>query len=172
MLLKKPGTKEIAFGGIMLALSVLVLYMASMAPTGRLSLYALSSFFVSVIVIESGIKAGWLFYTASSLLSLLLIPDKLGLLPYFLFFGLYGLIKYYLEKISNRVAEYLLKFVYFNLCLLLAWLLIKEVFLALVELPISIRLIVIALQVVFFIYDWVYSLVIQAYRDRIRKILK
>ncbi|NLB41006.1 MAG: hypothetical protein GX815_01855 [Clostridiales bacterium] len=171
MLLKKPSTREIALGGIMLALSVVVLYAESLAPTGRISLYALSSFFVSVVVIESGTKAGWLFYLASSLMSFLIVPDKLGLIPYFLFFGIYGLIKYYCEKFPNRVAEFIAKYVYFNLCLVVAWFLVKELFLAQVEFPISEWLIAIALQIAFFIYDWVYSLVIQAYRERIRKLL-
>ena len=137
MLLNRTSTKEIALGGIMLALSVIVLYAESLAPTGRLSLYALSSFFVSFIVLESGIRAGWLFYLASSLLSFLIVPDKLGLVPYFLFFGVYGLIKHYCEKIRNRVVEFVLKYVYFNLCLVAAWFLVKELFLTRVELPIS-----------------------------------
>ena len=80
------NTRKVALGGILLALTVIILYAESVMPTSKLSLYALSSFFVSVIVIESGIRAGWIFYVASSLLALIIIPDKIALIPYLVFF--------------------------------------------------------------------------------------
>jgi hypothetical protein len=169
---KRQGpSKVIALGGIFLALTVIILYAESIVPTGRLSLYALSSFFVSVIVIEAGIYAGWLFYLASSLLAFIIVPDKLGLIPYFVFFGVYGLIKHYTEKTTNRVLEYLLKFVFFNLCLVLAFFLAKEVFIGQIEIKLSPWIVIPALELVFFIYDFVYTLSIETYLQRIRKIL-
>ena len=181
---QKISSKEVALGGILLALTVMVLYAESLTPTGRLSLYALSSFFVSVIVIESGIRAGWLFYAGTSLLAFLLIPDKIGLLPYVFFFGLYGIIKSYTER-TPRVMELLLKIAFFNLALVLAWIFAREMFLGKaaltlpkeiifgkITIPIPIAVVILGLQVVFFIYDWVYSLFIQTYREKIRKALK
>jgi hypothetical protein len=73
---RNSSSKVIALSGIFLALAVLSLYAQSLAPAGKLSLYALSSLFVSVIVIEAGIYAGWLFYLASSLLAFILVPEQ------------------------------------------------------------------------------------------------
>lgn len=168
---KPSPSKVIALGGIFMALTVIILYAESIVPTGRLSLYALSSFFVSVILIEAGVYAGWLFYLASSLLAFIIVPDKLGLIPYFAFFGMYGLIKHYTEKTRNRVLEYLLKLGFFNLCLLLAFILAKEVFIGQIEIKLSPWIIIPALELVFIIYDLVYTLFIDTYLERIRKIL-
>ena len=164
-------SKAAALGGILLALEIVVLYAESLAPTGRLSLFALSSFFVSVIVCELGIKAGWLFYAGSALLSLALVPDKTGLLPYIIFFGLYGIIKYYAERFKNRVFEYLFKYVFFNLCLILAYYLARELFIGQMVISISPWLFVPGLEIAFAVYDYVYSLFIQYYRSRLRRFI-
>jgi uncharacterized membrane protein len=161
-----------ALGGILLALTVLVLYAESLAPAGRLSLFALSSFFVSIIIMETGLKAGWLFYIGTSLLSFFIVPDKLGLLPYFMFFGLYGLIKCYAEKTKNRTGEYLLKLIFFNLNLALAYFLASALFMAQVRIKLSLWLVIPILETAFIVYDYVYSIFIQVYRDRIRKALR
>lgn len=163
-------SKVIALGGIFVALTVLLLYAQSIAPTGRLSLYALSSLFVSVIVIEAGIHAGWLFYLATSLLAFFLVPDKLDVLPYLVFFGLYGLVKHYTEKVSGRVVEYLLKYAFFNLCMILAFIMARTVLLGQIEIKLSLWIVIPALELVFIIYDMVYSLFIQTYMERIRKV--
>ncbi|MGI6528040.1 MAG: hypothetical protein ACOX25_11880 [Caldicoprobacterales bacterium] len=168
---KPSRSKAIALSGIFLALTVLVLYAESLVPTGRLSLYALSSLFVSVIVIEAGIQAGWLFYLGSSLLAFIAVPDKLGLFPYYTFFGLYGIIKYYTEKAAGRVAEYLMKYAFFNLSLVLTWLLARAVLLGNLEVKLPLWIVIIGLESAFIIYDLVYTLFIQTYRERIRKVL-
>ncbi|NLU35651.1 MAG: hypothetical protein GXX01_01325 [Clostridiales bacterium] len=168
---RNSSSKVIALSGIFLALAVLSLYAQSLAPAGKLSLYALSSLFVSVIVIEAGIYAGWLFYLASSLLAFILVPNKLSLIPYFAFFGLYGLIKHYTEKMPGSTAEYILKFIFFNACLALALILSKTVLLGRMEIKVSLWLVIPALEVVFAVYDYVYSIFIHVYINRLRKLL-
>ena len=165
-------TKTIALSGILLALVILALYAESLTPTAKLSLYALSSLFVSIIVIESGIRAGWIFYFASSLLAFIIVPDKLGLVPYFVFFGIYGNMKYYIEKLKKIIFEYILKLAYFNLCLLLALIVIKEFLMEAVIISLPWWLIVLGLEVVFLIYDYAYTLFIQYYNHKLRKMLK
>lgn len=161
--------KVIALSGIFLALVIIALYLESFVPTGRLSLFALSSFFVSIIVMESGIKAGWLFYIASSLLAFLVVPDKLGLIPYFAFFGLFGIIKYYTEKQRSLIIEFILKYIYFNLCLGLAYFFFKELFAEQAELRLPWWILIAALEIAFLFYDYIYSLFIQFYRNRLRR---
>ena len=76
--------KIIALNGILGALAVVCLLLATIMPTGRISLYALSSFFIAVSIMESGIKAGWLF-AATSLAGFIVVPEKLALAPYVVF---------------------------------------------------------------------------------------
>ncbi len=160
-------TRNIALSGVLLALSVITLYAETIFPTGRLSLYAISSFLVAIVVLESGIKAGWVFYIASLLLSAILIPDKLALVPYGLFFGVYAMIKYYVERMDKKPVEIVLKLIFFNLSFGLAYILAKEVLLAAVNIPALSMVIVLAvLQIIFLVYDYAFSIVINYYRKR------
>jgi hypothetical protein len=167
-----PKTKRLALNGILGAIAVICLLLANILPTNRISLYALSSFFVSISVIENGIKAGWIFYAATCMLSFIVLPDKLGVIPYAIFFGLYGIVKFYIERLNRLVLEYILKFVYFNACVGIAIAALNGFFRYELSAALPIWLLVIAAEVVFFIYDFVYTLFINYYRNKLRAILK
>ena len=168
----RSNTKKIALNGILGALALICLFLATILPTNRLAFYALSSFFISIAIIESGIKAGWLFYASTALLALIILPEKLGLVPYVIFFGFYGIAKYYIERLNKLIPEYIIKFVYFNLCLGIAWLLIRQLFVAEITVKLPWFVIVIALEFIFLIYDLVYTMFIAYYRYRLKKKLR
>ncbi len=161
-------TKKIALNGILGALAVICLVLATVLPTNKISLYALSSFFVAVSIIESGVKAAWIFYVSTSLLGFILLPNKLGILPYAVFFGVYGIVKHYIEKLDKIMIEFAIKLVYFNLCLGLAVLLASELFGHSVAVRLPWWLAIIALEVIFLLYDIVYSLFINYYKAKIK----
>lgn len=165
-------TKRIALNGILGALAVICLLLAAILPTNRISLYALSSFFIAISIIENGIKAGWIFYGATSLLAFIVVPDKLGLIPYAVFFGLYGIVKYYIEKLNRIVFEYILKFVYFNACMGIAVFAASEFLGYPLTSGLPWWLLIIILEMVFFAYDFVYTLFINYYREKLRTKLK
>ena len=91
-------TYRLALGGICLALTILFMFGASIAPGVELTLYAISSLFVAVMILESGVKGGVTLYIAAVLLGLLIVPNKVGVLPYVGLFGLYGIVKFFIEK--------------------------------------------------------------------------
>lgn len=167
------NTKKIAIIGMLGTLTVISLLFAVILPTTKLSLYCLSSFFISVIIFEYRISAGWLFFVTTNLLAYIVIPDKLAVIPYTAFFSLYGIVKYYAEKVKNIVVEFLIKYIFFNACLILALYLTKELFLyqSTTDLKYPLWIMVIILQIVFFIYDYVYTMVINYYRNKLRKFL-
>lgn len=76
------------------AFSLLFLYLASVLPGLQLIMFFLSSIFVMGIMLEERIGAAVLSVMAVSLLGLLILPDKILLLPYVFFFGHYGIGKY------------------------------------------------------------------------------
>lgn len=167
----KSNARRIALNGILGALALISLFLAAVMPTSRLALYALSSFFISVAIIESGIKAGWLFYGSTALLGLILLPDKLAMAPYVIFFGFYGIAKYYIEKLGRLLPEYIIKFAYFNVSLAIAWFFIRQVFIVEIAIKLPWLVIVIGLEAVFLLYDLAYTLFIAYYRDKLKKIL-
>ncbi len=166
------NTKKVALNGILGALAVTCLVLATVMPVNRLSFYALSSFFVAVVIVESGSRAGWIFYAATSLLSLMVVPEKLGIVPYVIFFGIYGIVKYYVEKLNKIIPEYAIKFVYFNVCVGVALLTVSSLFGNSIVVKLPWGLVVIALEIIFFIYDFVYTLFINYYRDKLRPRLR
>ncbi len=169
---EKNTARKIALGGILLAFVVIILYAESFLPTGKFSLYVLSSFFTAAILIHLGVKTAWLFYGASCLLSLILLPEKLSLVPYILFFGVYAIIKYLVEKLNKPVISYLLKYLFFNVVLAVSYLIAGQFIAeeALTSLPVW--AVIAGLQLLFLIYDYVFSLFIRYYYDRIRKYIR
>lgn len=167
-----PKTKRLALNGILGALSVICLLLADIPPTNRISLYALSSFFISISIIENGIKAGWIFYAATCLLSFIVVPEKLGIVPYVIFFGIYGIVKFYIERLDRLVIEYILKFTYFNACMGIALWALKGLFRYELRIMLPVWLLVAAAEIVFFIYDIVYTMFINYYRNKLRALIK
>jgi hypothetical protein len=146
--------------------------MASILPTSRISLYAIGSFFVSVIVMEFGVKSAWVFYAVTCLTSVFVVPEKTAVIPFALFFGAYGIVKYHIEKIGKIITEYVLKYLYFNVCLFLAVFLVKELFLESIRIDFPWWIVIVVLEVVFIIYDYVYTLFVRYYISKIKRIVK
>ncbi len=163
--------KRITLSGILLAFTVICVFLAAVLPTSKLSLYALSSLFMSVIIIEFGTKAGWAFYLASAILSALLVP-RLEVIPFIVFFGIYGLIKLYIERRNSRITEYILKLAYFNICLILGLFFLKEIILNGVNLSAPVYIVAAVLEVVFVIYDYIYTLFIRFYGTQLKQRLR
>jgi hypothetical protein len=163
--------KKITLSGLLLAFTVICVFLAANLPTSRLSLYALSSLFVSIIVIEAGTKSGWAFYVASAILSVILVP-RLGVIPFVVFFGIYGMIKYYVELLKSRVFEYLLKLVYFNICLVLGLIFLKEILLSGANLSMPVYILAAGLEVAFILYDYIYTLFIRFYSNTLKPRLR
>jgi hypothetical protein len=165
--------KKITLSGLLLALTVIILFFAGVVPINKLALYTLSSFLVAVIVIEFGKKSAWIFYIASCLLSLILPMDKIVVIPYVIFFGTYGILKAYIEKIRKIIIEYILKLLYFNLCLYVGVAFLEKLFTGkLNNIKLPWWLIIIGVEIAFIIYDYIYTLFIQYYNEKLKRILK
>ena len=80
--------KTIAFGGLLLALTVVFMALGSLIETGTLSLLAAASYFVGIVVREFGLRMGGTFYIAAVLLGLITAPNKFYVLT-FAAMGLY-----------------------------------------------------------------------------------
>lgn len=163
-------TFKIALGGICLAFTVVFMFGASIVPGVELTLYALSSLFIAVMIIETGIKGGIGLYVAATLLGLLIVPNKVGILPYVCLFGIYGILKYYIEKIKHPVGQVMLKILFFAAILSIGLLGFKELLLGNIQLPNLPEAVLIAAGVVFLLlYDVIYTLLIRLYRERFKR---
>ncbi|MDF2522247.1 MAG: hypothetical protein K0R84_2875 [Clostridia bacterium] len=166
-------SKRVAFGGIMTALCVMLVYFAAYLPTGRLGIYVLSSLVIASAVIELGARWGAVVYAASSALIFLLTGSISAFLLFTIFFGSYPLLKYYIEKVRSAAAEIVLKLAAFNMLSIAAYYIFKALMgvspIALPELSAWILAgIAAAVQLAFLFYDYIFSRLIAYYMDRIR----
>jgi hypothetical protein len=169
---KNSPARKAAYGGILAACVLIVLFLATILPTNRIFLYGLSSVFIAVMILEYGTAAGWIFYIATYLLALIIIPQKLRLIPYILILGHYGVFKTLIEGLNNRFFEAVLKLLVLNIGFLLAYLTVTILLAVKIHLPFHPAFIIIGVQPLFLVYDFVFTLFIRFYLDRIKPTIK
>jgi len=162
-------TGKIALGGICTALAVIFMFGASFVPGIELTLYLISSLFTAVMVIEVGVAGGLSVFAAASLLGLILVPNKLALIPYIFCFGYYAVLKYYIEKVKGGVLQITLKALYFAAVLLVCLVFFKSVLTAGVHMPDwPVGGLFAAGLVMMILYDYVMTFLINWYRRRFK----
>ena len=159
-------SKKVAYSGVLLAVHTILLVLINIIPMNTLFIMGIASLIISIIIMEFGPKSGVVFYLASIILSFLVINNKSHWVLYNLTFGVYGLIKYIIEQDRSIYLEYILKIIFANILLMITYFILK----GFIYIPINI-LIIIAFQVVFMIYDSVYTKFIDYYETKIRKII-
>jgi hypothetical protein len=163
-------TQNIATGGICLAGSVLSLFLASIVPGAELTLYAVSSLFVAVMIIEAGMRGGWMMYSGTILLCFILIPNKLALIPYIFFFGLYGIIKFYAEQNKHPAIQLAVKASVFLAVFGVGYLFFRELFFGNIQLPdFPLPILALAGLAFLFLYDFIFTQIVHLYRKRIKR---
>lgn len=154
-------------------MSVIFLYLASILPAGRIVCYFLSSIFVMGITLEEEYGLAWLMFGSVSAFSLLLMPDIARVVPYVLFFGHYGIGKYYLEtRIKDKVTGYILKLLYYNAALVLMYLLARGIIKQdILYLGLPLWLVIILAEAAFVLYDFLFTKVTSYYVNNLRRLL-
>lgn len=122
---KTSFDKKIVVAGVLAALSVIILYLGCAIEVLDLTMSAIVSLLVVVIVIEMGYKYAWLTYIATSILSIILLPQKSPAIFYACFMGFYPIIKSYLERINSALARWIIKLVVGNAALALMFILMS-----------------------------------------------
>lgn len=168
--MNRKETNTLAMGGICLALNIVFLFGVSFIPGIEMTLYAISSLFVAVMVFEKGPKNGLILYVAAVILGLLLVPNKLGMLPYICFFGYYSILKYFIEKIRNPIGQIGLKVAFFLVLLVVTFWGTKGLLLGAIQLPDYPKVLLLVAGVVFLLlYDLILTLLIRFYRERVKR---
>ena len=166
---KAKGKYPIALGGILGALTVVFIYIASFVPGVELTMFAISSVFVAIMLIEAGPRASLLVFLVATIIGFIIIPNKIAIVPYLLIFGHYGIEKYYIEKLNNLALELILKGALFLIAFGIGYLLLGEVFFGNIELPnYPLPVLAVGGVVLFLIYDRVYSAMIMFYLNNVR----
>lgn len=169
---KRVATK-VAYPAILGALSLILVYIGAIAPSGSWGIVAVAGLFPAAAVISVSWKAGALCWAGVSVLAFFLVPDKFCALLYAVLFGLYPIVKALIERIQRRLPEYLLKLVFFNAAFTVLYLTMKAALLASLPSALSVAWVLyLAGNVVFLIYDFGFSKLISLYIVRIHRAVK
>lgn len=165
----KGKTRRIAMASMLCALSVVVLALGSIISALDLTMVAIASIFVFFAVIEMGSPYQYLIYGVTSLLSLLLLPDKYSAFLYFIFGGVYPILKRIFERLKT-ILGWILKALYFN-AVLAAMIFGAKYLFGVDEEELTIALFVMG-NAAFFLYDIAMTKLITFYLAILRKKLK
>jgi hypothetical protein len=170
--MSESRTHKIAYNGIVIALILLGLYGGTILRNNKI-------FFLFAIVvigfipyIIGGIKYGVSVYFSSLILAFIIVPNKLYVGVYTIF-GLYPLIKLLAER-RQFILEYLIKLLWFNASLFIAYILFKNLiyinnfFLT----NTGMIIMIISLQLFFFGLDYFFNTCINYFTNRIFKGMK
>ena len=116
------NAKKLAFLGLLLAVTVLLIILSGVFEFNTLFLLAAASFGVGIAIRETGIRLGTGFYLAAVLLSLMLAPNKLYCIT-FSAMGIYIVLSEFIYdslfnikwKINRKRLYWILKYTAFNL---------------------------------------------------------
>ena len=103
------NTISIARGGILTGLSVVILYFASFMQIASWAVTMLVGFIPAVFFLCGQYKVGTVQYIATSLISFFVLPDKVLAVLYTFLFGLYTVLRFYLEKQFGRILSWVIK---------------------------------------------------------------
>ena len=106
---QKNNSRLIAFGGIMAALSLVLMLLTAVIPVMDSGLPAICGFLTTLVVIECGEKFAGVCYGAVAILSLVLVPSKESAILYLILFGWYPIAKRRIEMLRKPVIEWVLK---------------------------------------------------------------
>ena len=174
---RNSRTFKITLGGICLALAVIFMFAETFVPGVELTLFAISSLFTAVVIIETGNPKSFhcgtagaaLMFAGASILGLVLIPNKVAIVPYVVLFGYYPILKFYIEKIKSGIMQVVCKTIYFAAVLSLGLLAFKSVIAQSINLPdYPVALLIVAGTLVMLLYDFVLTFLINWYIRRFK----
>lgn len=121
------NTLKLTISAIIAGLSFVCLYLGTVTGVFDLCAVVVGAVCIAFAVIEFGGMWPWLVCAVTSVLSFVLLPDKMVGFEYLFLGGVYPILKYYFEG-KKPVVSWIFKFLYFNVALTVTLLVAKFVF--------------------------------------------
>lgn len=119
--MKRNSAKQIALGGLMAALAIVIMCLGGMIPFATFVCPMLCCMITKIMLTMCGKRIAWAWYGAVGILSVLMAPDKEAA-AVFVFLGYYPIVKPWMDR---RKLSWLWKGLLFNSAILLMyWMLI------------------------------------------------
>ena len=119
--MRNKKAKDMALGGLMAALAVVIMSLGGLIPFATYVCCVLCMILCGVIHRISGKRVAWTWYAAVSILALMLGTDKEAAVL-FVFIGYYPILKAVFDK--HRVIGFIGKLLFFNIVIFICYLLL------------------------------------------------
>ena len=174
---RKLTSFKVALGGVVAALSVLLMILAGVTSTLVYAIPMITGALLMVLVIEFSTGFAGLVYVAVSIISILILGNKEPAIMYAVFFGYYPILKSILEKHLKGLICWIVKYVIFNAAMVLSYFIVTKIFLISFEDvesfgKLALPLLLLAGNVLFAMYDVVLTRLVSIYLYRWRKYVK
>lgn len=122
---ENPNNKKVSYkvslGGIVSALCLVLMFLTAVFPPLNITLPLFAGMLMTVVAIEVSPSWAWVTYATVAILSFFITPDKEAAIFFTIFFGFYPILKDTLEKIKSKILKWLLKFVVFNIAIVIIY---------------------------------------------------
>lgn len=122
--MRNTPARQIAFGGMMAALAMVVMNLGSLIPVATFVCPMICMLILAFVIKMCGSRIGWAWYGAVAILSLLMAPDKEAA-AVFVFLGYYPICK---PKIEAKGGAVIKKLMLFNAAILIMYALLIRLF--------------------------------------------
>lgn len=163
---------------MLVALGVVFMLLGAVVDVLDLSVCALASLLVVFAYLEIGSPYTWLVWMCTSVISFIIFPGKALWIEYLLIFGIYPLLKAYIERLPRKFWL-IVKLVYANAVIFLLSYFVKLIFkmpLVESEIPWMVPVMYVLMNVAFVAYDLFITVMVRFYlgkfRNKIKHLLK
>ena len=165
--------RKVSIGAMVVALNLVMLYLASVLPAGRLACYFVCSLFIYVLAGEKAYPMAIGAMLATALLGYIILPSKNTLIPYVVLIGHYGIFKSFIDAaVPDRLIRFGVKLLYSNVFVTLGvyfcYAVLKIDMTALLP-KMALWIFVILAEVGFVAFDLLYQVCQNIYEVRLRR---
>lgn len=123
---RKELTFKVALGGIVSALSLVLMILSGVTFSLEYAIPMITGALLMVLVVEFGKGFAGVIYLVVSVLSLLLLGNKEPAVMYLMFFGYYPIVKSILEQ--RFKSCWVLKYIIFNVSMIASYFVVTKIF--------------------------------------------
>ena len=169
-------TRKLSIASVLASLMAVTLAASVLAPTGRIAFLMIASLCVLICVIECGTHFALMAYAAAALICAVFVPFKVQTLTFIAFLGYYPIVKRYIENLHNLGLEWMAKILFFSAVLVIVYLIFRYALLPKIDFGVvfqfvfdHIPAVVLALEAVFILYDYLLNLFASYYGNVLQK---
>ncbi len=174
---RKELSFKVALGGIVSALSLVLMIISGVAVSLEYAIPMVTGALLMVLVVEFSKGFAGIIYVVVSILSLLLLGNKEPAVMYLMFFGYYPILKSILEQKLKKISCWIIKYLIFNISMVASYFVVTRIFMISFDDikefgKFALPLLLLAGNILFFMYDVLLTRLVSIYIYRWQKHIK